>query len=71
MAFCGCSQLMSIVIPENITKIDGYWAFEGCYNLVEVYNLSSLKIEKGSEQNGSVALYAVRRRILQQLSFRL
>ncbi len=59
MAFCGCSQLMSIVIPENITKIDGYWAFEGCYNLVEVYNLSSLKIEKGSEQNGSVALYAI------------
>ena len=34
-------------------------AFFDCYRLVEVYNLSSLNITKGSEDNGAVGLNAL------------
>ena len=32
--------------------------FKGCYNLVEVFNLSALPLEKGSDEYGGVAKYA-------------
>ncbi len=47
-------MLTSIVIPENVRYIDS-WAFFGCYNLIEVYNLSALDIRIGEIGNGNVA----------------
>ena len=37
----------------------GYYAFEGCYKLVEVINKSGLNITKGSSDNGDIAYYAL------------
>ena len=56
-AFNYCSSLRSIIIPPNVTSIGDY-AFEGCENLYEVYNLSSLNIVAGSEDNGYIGYYA-------------
>ncbi|MBQ2809269.1 MAG: leucine-rich repeat domain-containing protein [Clostridia bacterium] len=56
-AFGYCDSLTSVTIGNSVTKI-GYYAFEGCYKLVEVYNLSSLDITKGSKDNGYVGYYA-------------
>ncbi len=56
-AFRNCSGLTSVTIPGSVTWI-GSWAFDDCYKLVEVYNLSSLKITKGSSNNGYVGYYA-------------
>ena len=56
-AFYNCSSLTSVVIPNSITTINSY-AFDCCYKLVEVYNFSSLNIEKGSKDNGYVGYYA-------------
>ena len=57
-AFYKCSSLTSLTIPDSVTSI-GYGAFAGCYRLVEVYNLSSLNITKGSIDNGYVGYYAL------------
>ena len=56
-AFAYCTSLTSITIGNSVTSI-GYAAFNGCYKLVEVYNLSSINIEKGSVDNGYVGYYA-------------
>ena len=58
-AFSGCSSLTSITIGNGVTSI-GDSAFSGCCRLVEVYNLSSLNITKGSWQdNGAVGRCAI------------
>ncbi len=57
-AFLDCSSLTSVTIGNSVTSI-GYSAFNGCYNLVEVYNLSDLTIEKGSDINGYTGYYAL------------
>ena len=51
-------NLTSIVIPASVTSI-GDDAFLGCGKLVEVYNLSSLNITKGSDSYGGVGYYAL------------
>ncbi len=55
-AFAYCDSLTSIVIGNSVTF--GSNAFEYCYKLVEVYNLSSLYIAAGSWNNGDVGYYA-------------
>ena len=56
-AFSGCDSLTSVTIGNSVTSI-GDDAFYKCYKLVEVYNLSSLNIQKGSEDYGYVGYYA-------------
>lgn len=53
-AFYDYKWLVSVVLPEKLTEI-GEGAFENCYNLVEVINLSNLNIESESVENGYVA----------------
>ena len=52
-AFGYCNSLTSITIPSGVTSI-GNNAFFVCCRLVEIYNLSSLNITKGSSDNGCV-----------------
>lgn len=57
-AFYNCSYLNQIKIGENVTAINGS-AFQNCYKLVEVFNLSSLEIEKGASTFGKIAYNAI------------
>ncbi len=56
-AFENCRLISTITLPASLESI-GTDAFDGCYGLVEVYNLSTLTLTLGSEDNGKVALYA-------------
>ncbi len=47
-AFSFCNSLTSIIVPENVESI-GANAFNGCYDLGVVYNLSSLDIKAGDD----------------------
>ena len=49
---------MSVTIGTSVESIGDY-AFEDCYNILEVVNLSSLDITAGSEDHGFVAAYAL------------
>lgn len=55
--FSGNTTITSVTIPAAVTAI-GASAFEGCTNLATVHNFSELTLEAGSEEHGSVALYA-------------
>lgn len=58
-AFQGCAGITSVTIPKSVTKIDSS-AFNLCYKLVEVYNLSShITVTKGSTYNGCIGNYAL------------
>ena len=53
------ADIVSIVIPEKVTAIEQD-AFEGCYRLLEIYNLSSLAIKaEYSDAHGGIGRYAV------------
>ena len=57
-AFYDCYSLTNVTVGRGVTSIGDY-AFSGCYKLVEVCNLSSLELTKGSTENGYVAYYAI------------
>ncbi len=57
-AFEQSKRLVNILIPKNVNYI-GKSAFNGCTGLSEVYNLSELNIEKGSDNNGYIGKYAI------------
>lgn len=50
-------NLTELTLPETIRYI-GDSAFEGCFDLIQVTNYSSLKIEYGSDKNGFAGCYA-------------
>ncbi len=56
-SFYNFSTLEKVVIPSSVTSIES-GAFNYCYSLVEVCNLSSLDIKVGAEDNGCVGCYA-------------
>lgn len=56
-AFAYCN-LKSLYIPKYLETV-GNEAFVGCAELIEIYNLSSLKITAGSTSYGGVARYAL------------
>lgn len=53
-AFYGYKSLIKLTIPEGVTYI-GDAAFKWCQKLVEIYNFSSLSINKYGTENGFVA----------------
>lgn len=59
-AFVRCYSLNSITIPASVTEADaiGGSAFGYCESLVEVINLSPLKIVVGGKEYGGVGYYA-------------
>ena len=56
-AFANCTSLTSVTIYDSVTSI-GIYAFYECFELIEVYNLSRLSIEVGSQSNGYLGYYA-------------
>ena len=56
-AFYDNDTITSVTLPSSVTSI-GYFAFENCYKLVEVINLSSIEIIAGVTSNGYVGYYA-------------
>ena len=56
-AFWDNFSLRRVTLGKNLENIEGS-AFGNCFALAEVCNKSSLSIEKGSSDNGAVALYA-------------
>ncbi len=57
-AFYYCTNLTSLVMGKSVTDIGRYAFFNA--HIKTVYNLSGLSIEKGSYDNGAVALLANR-----------
>lgn len=55
--FRSCHYLAQFIIPASLKTI-GNNAFTNCYNLVEVTNLSTIKVYKGTSSNGLVGKYA-------------
>lgn len=58
-AFLDCPELMSVTVGKRVSNIADA-AFYGCYNLREVYDLStSLNITQGTDANGGIAQNAI------------
>ena len=57
--FSNSYNVTGIYLPSSLTTICTS-AFHNCYKMVEVINKSSLTLTIGSEDNGSVALYALK-----------
>ncbi|MGN0813805.1 MAG: leucine-rich repeat protein [Candidatus Coproplasma sp.] len=57
-AFASCTSLTQFTVGLNVSSIASY-AFNNCYRLREVYNYSSLGVEKGSDDYGSIAKWAI------------
>ncbi len=57
-AFAFSKNLISITLPSTLTII-GDDAFNDCNYLFEIYNLSNIKLTKGSDKNGKVAYKAL------------
>lgn len=58
-AFRSCYALTTITVPESVVSI-GTNAFLDCSNLSDVYNLSTLPIEKAKSTYGNIAYFANR-----------
>lgn len=56
-AFFGSAYLKSLTIPQGVKTIQNK-AFGNCFQLVEIYNKSTIEINVGDEQNGGVGYYA-------------
>ena len=56
-AFQNCQSIVSVTIGRDVTSI-AYRAFNACPKLVEIINLSSLKIKAGSSDYGAIAANA-------------
>lgn len=58
-AFRQCSKLTSLVIPKNLTSASvGTNAFQKCYALLEVYNLSSVVLKPNNNSMGNLSYYS-------------
>jgi hypothetical protein len=55
--FYRCTQFTKLIIGESVQSIPEN-TFNICYNLVDIYNLSSLVIDLGSETHGMAGYYA-------------
>ncbi len=57
-AFRDCYALRKINLPSTILDI-AYGAFDNCHTLFEIYNLSELELEYGSDEYGGIAKNAL------------
>ena len=59
-AFTQCESLYSLIIPSSVESFQEK-AFDSCYQLVEIYNLSGVNIIAGAydENDSNVGLYAL------------
>ncbi len=57
MAFESCDSLFKVTLGEKLQAI-GWYAFNGCHGLCYIVNNSALELERGSFDNGYVALFA-------------
>lgn len=57
-AFKNNEKLTTVRLPSTLMAIEEN-AFLNCHRLVEIYNLSSLDIQAGNDENGMVAKYAL------------
>ena len=60
VGFCSFStiHLVSVTVMSDKTEFNNS-AFDGCYKLVEVYDLTQNPVEKGSTYRGGLALHAL------------
>ncbi len=56
-AFFDCYHLYAVTLPAGLTEI-GEDAFRGCHKLIEVQNLSSIRLDNYYSEAGYVAYYA-------------